>query len=214
MATIYLTFDDGPLAGTDDVISVLNAKQVKGSLFMVGVHVVNDWRKKQVTNAHSSKYAEVANHSTTHANNEYSDYYKKPDDVLAGFQQATKTLKIAAKPIPARLPGRNTWRLAGINRTDGDSGPAANKLAQNGFKIYGWDVEWRMSQGRPVESADEMISKVAKILKSKGTQKVDKVILLTHDVMFRTSTGGRPKLETFIDKLKAAGHSMDFVTNY
>lgn len=214
MATIYLTFDDGPLAGTDDVIAVLNSKQIRGSLFMVGVHVVNDWRKKQVNDAHSSKYAEVANHSTTHADNKYSEYYKKPEDVLAGFQQATKTLKITAKPVPARLPGRNTWRLAGIIRTDGDSGPAANNLTQNGFKVYGWDVEWRMSNGRPVESADEMISKVANILKSKGTQKNDKVIVLTHDTMFRASTGGRPKLESFIEKLKTAGYSMDFVTNY
>lgn len=36
MPTVYLTFDDGPLAGTDDVIDVLNQKRVKGSL-LIGI---------------------------------------------------------------------------------------------------------------------------------------------------------------------------------
>jgi len=31
--TLYLTFDDGPLGGTDDVIATLNETKVKGILF-------------------------------------------------------------------------------------------------------------------------------------------------------------------------------------
>jgi len=35
-STVYLTFDDGPLGGTDDVIATLNEMKVRGTLFMVG----------------------------------------------------------------------------------------------------------------------------------------------------------------------------------
>jgi hypothetical protein len=31
--TVYLTFDDGPMPGSDDIIQVLNDKKVKGILF-------------------------------------------------------------------------------------------------------------------------------------------------------------------------------------
>jgi peptidoglycan/xylan/chitin deacetylase (PgdA/CDA1 family) len=214
MTTVYLTFDDGPLGGTDDVIKVLNAKETKGTLFMVGAHVSTDWRKQRLTDAHASKYVEVANHSTTHADNEYREYYKDPKAVLAGFDKSTKTLKITKKPVPARLPGRNTWRLTGITRTASDSGAAADLLHKNGYRLYGWDVEWRMDGGVSVESADEMISKIDHHVKAGKLAKAGKVILLTHDVMFRESKGGKIKLERLIDKLKASGYSMDFVTNY
>ena len=218
MATVYLTFDDGPLYGTDDVIDVLNAKSVKGTLFMVGDHTAGKWSAKQLKRAQDSKLAEVANHSTTHAGGKYTAYYKDPKGVLAGFNKATTTLGITAKPVPARLPGRNTWRLPSINRNDpangGDSGKAADLLAKNGFRIYGWDVEWRMAKGAPVESPDQIAKAIADAVAKKTTRKPGKVIVLTHDVMFRASKSGKVKLESLVDKLKAAGHTMDFASNY
>ncbi|WP_292242848.1 polysaccharide deacetylase family protein [Mesorhizobium sp.] len=36
--TIYLTFDDGPLTGTSNILDVLEAEQVPATLFMVGTH--------------------------------------------------------------------------------------------------------------------------------------------------------------------------------
>lgn len=36
--TIYLTFDDGPLNGTSNILDVLEAAQVPATLFMVGMH--------------------------------------------------------------------------------------------------------------------------------------------------------------------------------
>ncbi|MER8827388.1 polysaccharide deacetylase family protein [Mesorhizobium sp. M0938] len=36
--TIYLTFDDGPLTGTSNILDVLEAEQVPATLFMVGMH--------------------------------------------------------------------------------------------------------------------------------------------------------------------------------
>ena len=146
MAVIYLAFDDGPLGGTDDVIGALNAKRAKGTVFLVGDHISTDWRRDQLTAAHSSEFVQVANHSSTHANRQYAEYYRNPATVLEGFQRATATLRIERRPIPARLPGRNTWRVGSIVQNDpvnsGDSGPAADRLFRAGYRIYGWDVEW------------------------------------------------------------------------
>ncbi len=36
---IYLTFDDGPLSGTANVLDVLAEEQVPAAMFMVGLHV-------------------------------------------------------------------------------------------------------------------------------------------------------------------------------
>ena len=36
--TVFLTFDDGPLNGTPNVLDVLQAEQVPAALFMVGSH--------------------------------------------------------------------------------------------------------------------------------------------------------------------------------
>lgn len=68
MATIYLTFDDGPLAGSDDVISVLNAEQVRGTMFMIGIHVTGSlFRQSILQAAQASWFVEIGNHSNTHA---------------------------------------------------------------------------------------------------------------------------------------------------
>lgn len=218
MAVIYLTFDDGPLAGTDDVIAVLNAKQAKGTLFMVGAHVSSDWRRHQLDAAHSSRFVQVANHSTTHANRQYSEYYRNPRAVVEGFQQATRTLRIAQRPIRARLPGRNTWRVGNIVQNDpvnsGDSGAAADLLATAGYRIYGWDVEWGMSGGRPTDTADLVVQRIDRVIAAGTVKKAGHVVLLTHDVMFRASNHDRGKLERLIDLLRNAGHSFAFITGF
>ena len=81
MANVFLTFDDGPLGGTDDVLAVLRRRKVDGTLFMVSNHLNTDWRRRRLKEAQDSVYAEVANHSKTHANNQYKKYYADPGRV-------------------------------------------------------------------------------------------------------------------------------------
>ena len=233
MATVYLTFDDGPLAGTDDVIVVLNAEQVKGTLFMVGDHISTPWRRGVLSDAHASRFVQVANHSSTHANNAYqANYGGNPQTVLDGFNRATATLRITGEPVDARLPGRNTWRAGTIVRTDpangSDSATAANLLHRNGFRIFGWDVEWRRTSrsapegaGHPDQRPSDMVREISGSLsRSGGTQQADKCIVLMHDTMFRASQsegGGvtnRAQLVQFLQGLKRAGYSFDFMANY
>jgi peptidoglycan/xylan/chitin deacetylase (PgdA/CDA1 family) len=233
MATVFLTFDDGPLGGTDDVIAVLNAEQVKGTLFMVGDHVTTPWRRGVLKDAHSSRFIQVANHSSTHAGNDYRAYYAgKPQDVLEGFNKATKTLRITNRPVDARLPGRNTWRAGTIMRTDAtnqsDSAGAADLLTKKGYRIYGWDVEWRRTgssdpsgAGHPDRRATDVVREIVqKLARQGGTQKPGKCVVLMHDSMFRASRseGGsvsdRQQLVQFVKALKTAEYDFDLIKNY
>ncbi len=218
MAVVYLTFDDGPLGGTDDVIAVLIAKRAKGTLFMVGDHISSEWRRQRLADAHASEFVQVANHSTTHASGDYRGYYGNPRGVVEGFQGATRTLRITRQPVPARLPGRNTWRVGSIVHNDptngGDSGAAASQLAAAGYRIYGWDVEWQMSRGRPQGTADQVVQRIDRMAAAGSVKKAGHVVLLTHDVMFRASNHDRGKLERLIDLLRAAGHSFAFISDF
>ena len=172
------------------------------------------------TDAKKSPYVEIANHSTTHADDKYQQYYKNPAKILDGFKKANTTLGITGGPhVNARLPGRNTWRTkSGIIETaptnGSDSGKAANLLAQNGFNIIGWDLEWRMTKkGIAVETPQQMLDKVKK-MQTGGTKGKNGIVILTHDVMFKKSSGGRLKLEQFISLLKSSGFKMDFISKY
>jgi len=226
MPTIYLTFDDGPLAGTDDVIAVLNAQQVRGTLFMVGDHVSNAWRRGVLRDAHASAYVQVANHSRTHAHDRYRDYYAgSASDIVTGFNHATRTLGITTRPVDARLPGRNTWRAGAIvqnDRATTDSVAAADALRRAGFRLYGWDAEWLRADGHPDQRPREVADQIARKLRSGTTTLPDKVVLLMHDTMFRASRtesgmGGRTdrqQLSDLIDILKREGYGFDFIRNY
>ena len=129
---------------------------------MVGNHITTKWRKNQVTAAHVSPYAEVGNHSNTHANHKYAAYYEKPDKVVEGFEKANEILGLKGSRIIARLPGRNTWRVGDIAKNDpmGNGAGAADKLVGKGYTIYGWDVEWRMNKNGAVETPEEMLKKI------------------------------------------------------
>lgn len=217
MPTVYLTFDDGPQPGTDDVISVLESKRVPGTLFMVGAHADGTWRKDQLKAAHSSRYVQVGNHSMTHGGGDYGKYYSNPTGVLEDFRKANKALGLAGYPVLARFPGRRTWKLPDTTVVDTDNGgdtrAPAELLYNDGFRIYGWDVEWKMSNGQASESPLWVYTKIL-FAPALGTEGFQEIVLLSHDVMFKGSTGGRANLAQLIDMLRDRGYSFDFVSNF
>nr|WP_246272745.1 polysaccharide deacetylase family protein [Phyllobacterium pellucidum] len=71
--TIYLTFDDGPLNGTSNILNVLDAEQVPAALFMVGLHAeASKERQALVAKAKSLPFVTIGNHSYSHAYNHYN----------------------------------------------------------------------------------------------------------------------------------------------
>jgi peptidoglycan/xylan/chitin deacetylase (PgdA/CDA1 family) len=225
-AIVFLTFDDGPLFGTDDVLDVLDEVDLQGqaTFLDVGLHInqtqfsfKQPWRgKKNWTGPEIVQMTRdlgnlVANHSYTHANNQYQQFYANPGGVLADFNQCATTLTNVLGAGGAgynahfgRLPGRNTWRAGGVNRTDGDSGPAADLLGANGYSLFGWDSEYRQGAHSEAERTKLLTEVKNRAAGKVSPRKPGKIILLFHDQNHRNSQGGHLPLRLFLQSLKDA----------
>lgn len=201
---IYLSFDDGPLKGSEHIDSVVLAEKLKINVFLVGEHALKSKELGQYAKMYQANpYVEAYNHSFTHANDHYALFYQSPENVLADIRENEKALDLRFKIV--RLPGRNMWRLAGRKKDDGTSGAAAaDLLAANGYRLYGWDLEWnhQAKDGKPVQSVDEMVKAIQSRLAKGNSFTPNHVVVLIHDEMFQT-TWEESQLKQLIDRLRA-----------
>jgi peptidoglycan/xylan/chitin deacetylase (PgdA/CDA1 family) len=129
---IYLTFDDGPRGGTDDVLDVLDAVGIQGkaTFFIVGVHIEDwamqfssPWRgKRRWTGAEIVQLIArlgnlVGTHSYSHPlkGKDLEKWYSDPEGVTENFRRNAEVLgRLLGVNYPGlwirRLPGRNVWR--------------------------------------------------------------------------------------------------------
>lgn len=199
---IYLTFDDGPNQGTENLIRILNKRNVCATAFLVGKHAYGSKKQKDdMELLKSNPLIELANHSFTHAHNKYTDFYKNADAVVHDFNIAKDSLKLYDKI--ARTPGRNIWRLNNINITDiKSSTEAANGLKKAGYKVIGWDLEWRPSPQMTLKGSHEaMLRKVDSIFLNDLEKTSRHLVFLTHDQYLRDADSIN-ELDMFIEKLQ------------
>lgn len=114
--TIYLTFDDGPLNGTSNILDVLQAGQVPATLFMVGMHAeANAANRALLQRAKSMPLVTIGNHSYSHAYNHYRHFYGDTEGVVADMLRANAVLGLRPA-VHARLPGRDVFRLPNYSK--------------------------------------------------------------------------------------------------
>jgi peptidoglycan/xylan/chitin deacetylase (PgdA/CDA1 family) len=200
---IYLTFDDGPLNGSENIDSVILAERLKISVFLVGE---NTERSKLLGNYYKlyeqNPFVEAYNHSFTHANGKYELFYSKPENVLKDIQKNEQLLNLHYKVV--RLPGRNIWRIGSRASDDiKSSSAAADLLAKTGYKLYGWDIEWQHNakNGTPIQSVDEMTKEIESRIENGSTFTKDHIVVLIHDQMFQKKWE-ESELKQLIDKLR------------
>ncbi|WP_426278130.1 polysaccharide deacetylase family protein [Chryseobacterium sp. S-02] len=199
---IYLTFDDGPNRGTKNLLKILNKRNVCATAFIVGKHVYGSkTQKNDFELLKKDPLIELANHSFTHANNKYTDFYKNPQSVVHDFDIAKDSLKLYDKI--ARTPGRNIWRLNNANITDlKSSTDAANKLKEAGYKVIGWDLEWKPGQTMALKGNHQaMLKKVDSIFFNDLEKTSRHLVFLTHD-QYLTDADSINELDLFIEKLQ------------
>ncbi|SMP09117.1 polysaccharide deacetylase family protein [Chryseobacterium profundimaris] len=199
---IYLTFDDGPNRGTENLLRILHKRKVCATALLVGKHAYGS--KKQLEDLHllrQDKLIELANHSFTHAHNKYTDFYKNPIAVVHDFDTAKDSLKLYDKI--ARTPGRNIWRLNNITVTDlKSSSEAANSLKKAGYKVIGWDLEWKPTNKMALkENHEAMLKKVDSIFFNDLEKTSRHLVFLTHD-QYLTDADSINELDLFIEKLQ------------
>jgi|GEM_PF-874696 Predicted xylanase/chitin deacetylase len=212
---IYLTIDDSPLNGCKYIDSIIHATQIKASIFMVGKPMNSCGRFKTGYNKlKNNPYIEIYNHSYSHANHKYFQYYTNPELVMADFERNEADFTIQHKI--ARLPGRNLWHLGERKRNYMQSGKtSADLLSQNGYKIYGWDVEWQYDYTtcRPKQSIDQLIKEIENMYYKSRTFTPSHVVLLMHDQMFGR-VNDYNDLGRLINKLKELGYIFQCLSAY
>ncbi|WP_336960550.1 polysaccharide deacetylase family protein [Chryseobacterium contaminans] len=199
---IYLTFDDGPNQGTENLLKILDKRNVCATAFLVGKHAYGSTKQKNDFKLlKDNPLIELANHSFTHAHNKYTDFYKSSDAVVRDFDIAKDSLKLHDKI--ARTPGRNIWRLNNINVTDiKSSTAAADGLKRAGYKVIGWDLEWRPTHKMTLKGSHEaMLKKVDSIFLNDLEKTSRHLVFLTHDQYLR-DTDSINELDLFIEKLQ------------
>ncbi|GAB0157844.1 hypothetical protein CHRYSEOSP005_31320 [Chryseobacterium sp. Alg-005] len=199
---IYLTFDDGPNQGTQNLLKILHKRNVCATAFVVGKHVYGSKKQKEeLEQLRKDPLIELANHSFTHAHNKYTDFYKNPEAVVHDFDIAKDSLKLYDQI--ARTPGRNIWRLNNITVTDiKSSTEAANSLKKAGYKVVGWDLEWKPTQAMNLKGNHEaMLKKVDSIFFNDLEKTSRHLVFLTHD-QYLTDADSINELDLFIEKLQ------------
>ncbi|SHM48573.1 polysaccharide deacetylase family protein [Chryseobacterium polytrichastri] len=199
---IYLTFDDGPNQGTENLLRILNKRNVCATAFLVGQHAYGSKKQKEgIELLKKDPLVELANHSYTHAHNKYTDFYKNPEAVVRDFDIAKDSLKLTDKI--ARTPGRNIWRLNNITATDIKSSTlAANSLKKAGYKVIGWDLEWKPTNRMALKGNHQvMLKKVDSIFYNDLEKTSRHLVFLTHD-QYLTDSDSIDELDLFIEKLQ------------
>ncbi|MCW3086951.1 MAG: hypothetical protein JWQ78_337 [Sediminibacterium sp.] len=186
---IFLTWDDAPQPpGTVNSKATFKAEGVKATFFAVGFNQVGP-QKKRLIDSFRAGYPQflLANHSFSHGfRDQYSKFYSAPmtDSAYADFMKNEQLLKIPVKII--RLPGNNTWASNGDIQGQKADNPLIKKLDAAGYKIIGWDLEWRQQAKTkaPEQSVDEMIKLINQKFDDEATFQPNAIVILTHDRLF------------------------------
>lgn len=212
---IYLTIDDAPLNGSVYIDSIVSKTKVKTNIFMVGNPIDGSGKFKKYYNMlRGNQYIEIYNHSYSHANNKYAAYYKSPESVLADFEKNSSDFGISHRI--ARLPGRNLWKIGEKTKNYKQTGAtSAQLLSDNGYKIFGWDVEWKYNARdcTPKQTIDELLEEIKDACEKSATFSKNHLVLLMHDQMF-AAMNGENDLDILINKLKDENFSFEYLSSY
>jgi peptidoglycan/xylan/chitin deacetylase (PgdA/CDA1 family) len=221
--TIYLTFDDGPLPGTGNILAVLQKENVPAAMFMVGLHVeTQPHGRSLLADAKALPLVTVGNHSYSHANNRYKVYYSNTTAVIADMLRANRVLGLTV-PTRARLPGRNVFRLQNVFSDDLSINVRQwekewldyELVAAAGFRIYGWDFEWVHSDnGTPVQSVAHLMDEIDHLFRYGRFTRKGKMILLMHDQMFQDKFNGTDNLTALIKGLRKRGYAFGDIATF
>ncbi len=211
---IYFTFDDGPLSPTPALTQIINEKQIKISEFAVGKHAkANKQFMAHLNDMKRNPSIEVHNHSYSHAYHKYKQFYSAPANAAKDIMDNEDIIGTHTKIV--RMPGRDIWATPNIKRGWSQSGgKTAEILLENGFRIYGWDMEWEhFGNTLPKRSPEQIVAQIDDMFRRSAMQTPNHLVFLGHDEMLAKEKG-RQDLRLMIDMLKERGYIFEFISHY
>ena len=185
---VYLTFDDGPSASSDEILDILDDYGVKATFFCIGQEdeVSGEIYKRIVDEGHT-----IAMHSFSH---NYSDIYASEEDFEKDFNKI-RSLIMSRTGVECqfyRFPGGSSNRVSNTDMSN-----FANFLNEQGVVYFDWNV----SSGDATSSAFTAEQLVDNVMKDVVKYKTSVVLL--HDATNKTATV--QALPELIESLRAAG---------
>jgi len=128
---VYLTFDDGPSANTDDILDVLKQYDVKATFFVVGREGTSSEEAlaRIVEEGHT-----LAMHSYSH---KYSEIYASLDNFAEDFKKVQDYLYETTGVMSTvyRFPGGSSNTVSDI-----DMAECAKYLDSQGVRFFDWNI--------------------------------------------------------------------------
>ena len=193
---VYLTFDDGPSANLDEILSVLKKEKVKATFFVVGKTDEESMEgyRKIVKQGH-----QIGIHSYTH---EYKTIYAS----LEAFQEdVTKMSDLIYEATGVRT---KLYRFPGGSSNTVSKTPIkelADWLSEEGYIYY----DWNALNGDAVTkdlSVQTLIDNIMGSVERNTKNKKDSIVLM-HDLVNKHNTV--ESLTPLIEQLKSKGYVMD-----
>ncbi len=212
---VYLTMDDGPLAPSDMLHEIAESKHIKISEFAVGKHAfISKTLMRHLEGMQASPNMEVLNHSYSHANGRYEHYYRNPEFAFNDIMNNQTKLNITQKIV--RMPGRDIWATPRLKLGWKQSGGStASMLLNNGYTVYGWDIEWEHygKSSLPKVSAERFVAMVDDAFATGDMATHNHLVILGHDEML-IHERGKADFVRIIDMLIQRGYVFEFISNY
>lgn len=193
--TIYLTFDDGPSERTDEILKILEDKDVKATFFVIGQSDEADLQRMRdiVAAGHT-----IGMHSYTHNYTQiYSSVEAYLEDMYRIFVQIRETT--GETPTVFRFPGGsiNAYNHA-IYRE------LIAEMLRRGFVPCDWNLSGGDATGTPAPASEIVRSVVG------PAANVTRGFVLMHDAQVKKTTV--EALGTVIDQLREMGFTFEQLT--
>lgn len=169
---VYLTFDDGPSAYTDDILDILDAYGVKATFFVVGKQGYTEQYQRIVEEGHT-----LGMHSYSHKYQEiYSslDAYRQDMDKLHDYLYELTGVDCKIARFPGGSSNKKTSR---VNMQE-----LIRYLGEVGIQYYDWNVSSGDAAAVPI-GAQQIADNVLRYV-----DKYNNVIVLMHDAAGKKST--------------------------
>ena len=188
---VYLTFDDGPSALTEDVLNILDEYGVKATFFVVAK---DDETSKQRLREIADRGHAIGLHSYTH---DYRKIYASVDAFLDDFAKEREIIYSATGEYPTmfRFPGGS------VNSYNKKTAKAIiDEMTRRGYTYYDWNV----SSGDAEYGATRESIYRETITQTKARTKA---IVLCHDTNAKGDTVSQ--LPAILKELKQSGYRFD-----
>lgn len=184
--TVYLTFDDGPGAYTQQILNTLDKYNVKATFF-----VTNQFPKYQnLIGEEARRGHTIAVHTYTHSYNVYSSV----DTYINDFNQMNEVIKnqTGSYSTMFRFPGGSSNTIS-RKYSIGVVSSIANEMSNRGYKYYDWNVSSGDAAGY---NSGGIYNATIKGVSKCGSH----CVVLMHDIKGTTANALEPILKELVSK--------------